>query len=140
MDSRPYRYQFTHVDKSFDYDLLRKETYPCFGIYLDNRPIGILSLKRIDRAKGRCEIGLMMQSEEYRNHGFGTAAMRLGMRKAADEYGVRTILADTSSANKRMQRVLEKLGFSLVERVENVFEYNGGRAACLYYSWEAEQC
>ena len=123
MDPAPYRYQFTHVDKSYDYDQARKDWYPQFGIFLGHEAIGMLALKRIDRDKQRCEIGLMMVDDTYKNKGFGTQAMREGIRVAREEYGVRHLYADTMGCNKRMQHVLEKLGFQLIERICGIYHF-----------------
>lgn len=123
MDPTPYHYQFTHVDKSFDYDLSRQEWYPQFGIFWENKVIGILSLKRIDRTRQRCEIGLMMVNDDYKNHGYGTQAMMEAIRMARNDYGLKHLYADTMGSNLRMQHVLEKLGFRLVERIPHVYHF-----------------
>lgn len=136
MDPRPYRYSFEHVDRNFDYDESRREWYPTYGIFIDDLAVGALSLKRIDKAAKKCEIGLIMVDDTCKNHGYGTAAMRLGMEKAVQEYGVEHIWADTMSANARMQHVLIKLGFHLVERVSQVYDMPGGKQDRLVYLWE----
>lgn len=137
MDPRPYCYQFTHVDRNYDYDLSRQAWYPTFGIFLDDLPVGTLSLKRIDKEKHTCEIGLMMADDSCKNKGLGTEAMQLGMAKAVQEYGVEHIMADTMGGNTRMQHVLEKLGFTLVERIEKIYDMPGGKQDRLVYRWEA---
>lgn len=136
MDPRPYRYSFEHVDRSFDYDESRRDWYPTYGIFADNLAVGILSLKRIDKAAKKCEIGLMMADDTCKNRGYGTAAMRLGMEKAVQEYGVAHIWADTMGGNTRMQHVLEKLGFRLMERVPQVCDMPSGKQDRLVYLWE----
>lgn len=137
MDPYPYRYSYEHVDRCFDYDESRRDRYPTFGIFADDASVGSLSLKRIDRAAKKCEIGLMMVDDACKNRGYGTEAMRLAMDKAVSEYGVAHIWADTMSGNTRMQHVLDKLGFRLVERVTNVFDMPGGKQDRLVYVWHA---
>lgn len=136
MDPRPYCYSFEHVERAFAYDESRRDCYPTFGIFADDAAVGILSLKRIDREKKKCEIGLMMADDTCKNRGYGTAAMRLGMEKAVREYNVHHIWADTMSGNTRMQHVLDKLGFRLVERVLQVFDMPSGKQDRLVYVWE----
>lgn len=135
MDPQPYCYSFEHVDRAFDYDESRQEWYPTFGIFVDNVAVGSLSLKRIDKAARKCEIGLIMVDDSCKNRGYGTAAMQLAMKKAAEEYGVAHIWADTMGGNTRMQHVLDKLGFCLVERVPQVYNMPHGRQDRLVYVW-----
>lgn len=122
MSPVPYRYQYTHVDRNYDFDQARADWYPTFGIFLADEPIGCLSLKRIDREKQRCEIGLMVRDDSWKNRGFGTAAMLEGIRMAREDYGVRLIIAETLNCNARMQHVLAKLGFVLKERRERAVD------------------
>lgn len=138
MAPHPYHYSYEHVDRCFDYDESRRDWYPTFGIFADDAAVGSLSLKRIDRAAKKCEIGLMMADDACKNRGYGTEAMQLAMDKAVSEYGVAHIWADTMSGNTRMQHVLDKLGFRLVERVTNVFDMPGGKQDRLVYVWEAD--
>lgn len=138
MDPHPYRYQFTHVDRSFDFDQARRDWYPTFGIFADDRPVGTLSLKRIDHIQHKCEIGLMMVNDTCKNRGYGTEAMRLGMELARQTYGVRHIWADTMGSNTRMQHILDKLGFRLVERIPQIYDMPGRKEDRLNYLWEAD--
>lgn len=137
MDPLPYRYQFTNVDRSYDYDLSRMDWYPTFGIFVQEQPIGILSLKRIDHSKHSCEIGLMLQNDSCKNQGYGTKALQLAMTLAVEKYGIQSIWADTMGCNTRMQHVLEKLGFTLVERIPQIYRLPDRREDRLNYVWHA---
>ncbi len=139
MDPHPYHYQQTHIDRNFDYDESRRDWYPTFGIFADETIVGTLSLKRIDRVNHKCEIGLMMMNDACKNHGYGTAAMQLAMEKAQVEYGVKSIWADTMGSNTRMQHILSKLGFRLVERIERIYDMPHGKEDRLVYCWEADE-
>ena len=55
------------------------------------------------------------------NQGIGTEAIRQGLSIARDQFGMATVMGDTSSRNGRMIRVFEKLGFHLVESVKDAF-------------------
>ena len=48
------------------------------------------------------------------------------MRIAHEQYGIETLTGDTMGRNRRMIRVFEKLGFTLVERVSGGFELSDG--------------
>lgn len=138
MHPRPYHYQHEHVDCCFAYDESRRDWYPTFGIFADGTAVGALSLKRIDQETQKCEIGLMMVDDNCKNHGYGTAAMKLGMQKAVEDYGVLHIWADTMGANTRMQHILDKLGFRLVERITNAYDMPNGKQDRLVYVWDAQ--
>lgn len=123
MDPNPYRYSYEHVDRSYDYDLSRRDVYPVFGIFTaGGEPVGTLSLKRVDRERGQCEIGIVMRDERCKNRGFGTQALRQGIAYAADTLGLRRICGDTMGSNLRMQHLFAKLGFRLVSRVAHVYD------------------
>ena len=126
MDPRPYRYSQELVDCSFRYDQTRRDWYPVFGIFReDGLAVGALSLKRIDRAKGQCELGIMMADDSCKNHGYGTDAIRQAIRMAREDYGLTRLLADTMGSNLRMQHMLDKFGFRFLERTKNVYDMNG---------------
>ena len=134
MDPNPYRYSAEHVDRCFDFDNSRKDWYPVFGIFNeDDVPVGTLALKRIDTLYKRCELGLMMANDQHKNRGYGTEAIRQAIAMARQQYGLETMLADTMGSNLRMQHILEKLGFILIERVENVYDMNGRKEDKLNY-------
>lgn len=136
MDPNPYRYQYTNVDRSFNYNESRRDWYPTFGIFEGSEAVGTLSLKRIDCQAKKCEIGLMMVNDSCKNRGFGTAAMQLGIEMAMRDYGVEHIWADTMGRNTRMQHILEKLGFMLMERVPKVYDMSSGKDDRLVYCLE----
>lgn len=117
MDPRAYRYNPEKTDLAFDKMQARADWYPEFGIFLpDGYPAGCLSLKRIDRENACCELGIIMQHDGLKNQGLGTQAIRAGIQLAYEQYGVHRIIADTAGGNMRMQHILEKLGFKLIER------------------------
>lgn len=136
MDPHPYRYQQTHVDHQFDFDESRRDWYATFGIYVKDEVVGILSLKRIDHLEHKCEIGLMMANDAYKNQGFGTQAMQLGIQLAASQYSIEHVWADTMGCNNRMQHILTKLGFKLMERIRAVYDMPDGKEDRLIYLLE----
>lgn len=140
MDPNRYEYNATHVDKCFDYDQTRRDWYPVFGIFdEEGTPVGSLSIKRIDREASRCEIGIILQSDAYKNQGYGTEAMRQAIRYAAEDLGLRLIYADTMGSNARMQHILDKLGFRLIERIPRVYDMGGRMEDKLDYVLEVRE-
>ena len=79
-------------------------------------------LKKIDPAERRCELGLCLVNDRYKNHGYGTLALRQGLRFAFEELGLETVLADSLLRNTRSQRALQKAGFRYVSEDEH-FKY-----------------
>lgn len=123
MNPRPYRYDYAYADRCYDVEQARADWYPTFGVFLGrDRCIGCLSLKRIDHAAHSCEIGIILQNDGVKGHGYGTQALCLGIRIAREQYDVRHMIAETAENNGRMQHILEKLGFRLTERVPYGFD------------------
>ena len=135
IDPNPFVYNREMIDRSYRYNYGGfRENYAHFGVFLDSDPVGNLQLKRIDRARGLCEIGIILRDEGVKDRGIGTQAVRLAMQKAKDEYGLQKMAGDTMGQNKRMIRVFEKLGFRLTERVEGAFSLpDGSREDRLVY-------
>ena len=73
-----------------------------------------------------CEFGIILQNDKCKNQGIGTEAIRLGMKLARDQYGMKYLIGDTMGRNKRMIHVFEKLGFTLMERIPASFELADG--------------
>lgn len=134
MDPEPFVYNEEQVSRSYRYNHFFRENYAHYGIYLDDLPIGSFQLKRIDTEKKKCEFGIILQNDAYKNRGIGTEAVYIGMMIAEHEFGMETVWADTSGRNRRMQHILEKLGYELVEKVPDAIVYpDGSRADRLVY-------
>ena len=128
MDPSPFRYNREQVSRSYQYNHGGfRENYVHLGIFMDGEPVGSFQLKRINREKGSCEFGIILQNDSCKNRGIGTEAIRLGMEAARDLYGMKTLIGDTMGRNKRMIRVFEKLGFQLTERIPASFELPDGQ-------------
>lgn len=81
------------------------------AVMLDHTPIGEVILKNIDREQKHCTLGISMQSDAYKNKGYGTQAEKLVLKYAFTELGMEKVLADALVTNRRSQHVLEKAGF-----------------------------
>jgi len=123
----PFTYNEEMISRSYQYNYFYQTNYAHFGIFVNEKPVGCLQLKRIDTEKQMCEFGIILQNDQIKNRGIGTAAIREAMRIARNEYQVQMIRGDTSSENKRMIRVFDKLNFNLIEEIPGAFILDNGR-------------
>lgn len=127
MDPSPFHYNREQVSRSYLYNHGGfRSDYVHMGIFSDNIPVGSFQLKRMDPEKRSCEFGIILQNDKCKNQGIGTEAIRLGMKLARDQYGMKYLIGDTMGRNKRMIHVFEKLGFTLMERIPASFELADG--------------
>lgn len=144
MESEPYVYDKARVDAAYDRMETMTYTYPYFGIFLpERRIIGVLCLKRIDREKGRCEIGIALNTDEHKEKGYGTEAFALAVTYAFEELGLKAVYADTMGSNVRMQRILNRLGFRCFFRMKEAYDMRNRWEDRLDYvltreAWEAD--
>ena len=129
MNPEPFVYSEENVSRSFVYNTQYRDHFALLGIFLDDRPVGCFQIKRMNEETGVCEFGIILQNEDVMNRGIGTEAIRQGQRIAAEQYGMRWMMGDTSGRNQRMQRVFEKLGYQLIETVPQAYDLSGGQKA-----------
>ena len=137
---KPFVYSREQVSRSYhyQYDELR-EDYRHYGIFLNQSMIGCFQLKRIDPVRRRCEFGIILRDPAVRGHGYGTQAVREGMRIAKESFNVRYYIGDTMSVNGSMQSVFRKLGFTLTETVPDAFQVHGVSSDRLVYQKDLEE-
>ena len=117
---KPYSYEKVAVDRYFDSK--NEPSRILFAIMLENRPIGELQLKRIDREKAECTLSIHLQNDAVKGKGYGTQAERMAVQYAFDELGMAAVNADAVRKNTRSQHVLEKVGFRLIAE-DDLFKY-----------------
>jgi len=128
MDPSPFRYSREQISRSYLYNHGGfRPDYVHFGVFLDQIPVGSLQLKRMDRGKHSCEFGIILQNDNVKDRGIGTAAIMKLMDLAKEQYSMELMTGDTMGRNKRMIRVFEKLGFELIETVPNAFKLPDGQ-------------
>ncbi|MBQ9195736.1 MAG: GNAT family N-acetyltransferase [Clostridia bacterium] len=115
-----YQYDPAWVDRY--YDAKQEPSRVFLAVTRGDKVIGEVHLKRIDREKSQCTLGIHLQNNAVKGRGYGTQAERLAVRYAFDVLGLRTVLADALIGNTRSQHVLEKAGFRFVEEREG-FRY-----------------
>lgn len=117
---KAYSYSEEAVNQYFD--AKNEPSRILFAIMLENRPIGELQLKQIDREKGECTLSIHLQNDAVKGKGFGIQAELQAVKYAFEELGMIAVNADTIRKNVRSQHVLEKAGFKLI-REDGNFKY-----------------
>lgn len=115
-----YQYDENTVNKYFD-----SRQHPpqiLFAIMKDEKPIGELQLKQINRTSKECTLSIHLQNDLVKGMGYGTRAEELAIQYAFDVLGMVAVNADTIAKNTRSQHVLEKVGFRFL-RQEDGFKY-----------------
>ena len=116
----PFVYYAPGVDRYWE--RLQSPDRAVLAVMLNDRPIGEVQLKRIDRAAGSCTLSIHLQNDAVKNRGYGTLAERLALRYAFETLALETVYADALVKNTRSCHVLEKVGFEFL-REENGFRY-----------------
>jgi ribosomal-protein-alanine N-acetyltransferase len=82
-----------------------------FSVLVDRDASVVGRFNLYDLENGAARVGYRV-AERVAGRGVATEALSDLCRKAADDHGLRTLTADTSTANLASQRVLEKAGFA----------------------------
>ena len=98
------------------------------GIYLDNKLIGIINDTGIEN--GNVEIGYAIHPD-YHNKGYGTEVLKAVIEKLFEQ-GYAAVSAGIFEDNIASRRVLEKCGFILIDKTEDI-EYKGKMHHCIYF-------
>ena len=78
---------------------------------VEDKPIGYVCLKGINRDNSSAEMGIAIMEKEYRSQGFGTEALKLALRYAFEELGLATVGLTVFPSNERAIKAYEKAGF-----------------------------
>ncbi len=77
----------------------------------DQRPVGSVYLRDIDRTHNKAEYGIFIGEEEALGKGYGTEAAKLMIAYAFREEGLHKLMLRVLAENVRAQRSYEKAGF-----------------------------
>jgi len=124
---KPYVYSEAESDATVE--RYRKMGRVYLAVMLDEKPIGEVILKNIDWEHKHCTLGISMQSDTYKNKGYGTEAERQTLDYAFGELGMETVFADSLLENKRSRHVLEKVGFQRINENDQFIYYRCDRSA-----------
>jgi len=92
----------------------------------NNKPVGYVSIKGIDRVEGLAEIGIAIMDKEYRGKGYGVEALRQAVNYAFNELGLTLLGLTVFPSNKRAIKTYEKVGFQKIELLKNSWVFPNG--------------
>lgn len=111
-DSKPISND--EVKEYFDAMLKSEDDYH-FMVELDNTVIGHISLNK--RGDGWYETQIVIGNEQYRDHGYGTAAIQQ-LIKFAKEHQLNKVYLEVRPDNKPAIATYKKCGFRPIETIE----------------------
>ena len=100
-------------------EIREREDVAIFGIRLgeEDRLIGSCQLREIDHGRGSCELQIRIGESGGRDRGHGTEAVRLLLRHAFEDLGLRRVGLEVFDTNRRAIRSYEKAGFDRIRVV-----------------------
>jgi RimJ/RimL family protein N-acetyltransferase len=115
---------FRFVSRSAEEEWIRKKTafsqaefQLAICLKEDNRHIGNIHLRNIDWVSRLAEVGLFIGDAENWSKGYGTCALRLIVRHAFRDLGLRRIFLTVLASNQRAVTCYEKCGFVVEGRL-----------------------
>ncbi len=96
----------------------------------DDRAIGSVYFRDIDRQEGVAEYGIFIGEEDALDRGYGTAAARLALNYAFGDLQLRTIFLRFLADNIAARKSYEHVGFRMKDRKETVMTKQGEREVC----------
>ena len=78
---------------------------------IDNKAIGYVSIKGINKKEGYAEVGIAIIDKEYRGKGYGTEALKQAVDYAFNELGLTLLGLTVFPSNKRGIQAYERVGF-----------------------------
>lgn len=93
----------------------------------NDKGIGYVSIKGINEAEGRAEVGIALMNNDYRGHGYGTEALRQAVDYAFNELGLNQLGLTVFPSNRRAVRAYEKIGFKKAEVLRDSWLLPDGR-------------
>jgi len=98
----------------------------------NDKAVGYLSVKGINRAGKSAEIGIAVMEKACRSRGFGGEALRLAVEYAFGEMGLALLGLTVFPSNQRAIGAYEKLGFRKRELLENSWQMPDGEYADMW--------
>lgn len=96
----------------------------------DDRPIGSVYFRDIDREEGSAEYGIFIGEEDAVGCGYGTAAAREALDYAFVKLQLRRVFLRFLAGNIGAQKSYEHAGFRMIDRTETVMTLQGERKVC----------
>jgi len=112
--------------------LTREDTLYQWGIDVDGRVVGTVTLAQLDRRNQRAEVGFAVATA-MQGRGLATEAVRRALQFAFGEMGLHRMEADVDPANKASAAVLEKVGFAREGYMPQRWKTADGWADTVFY-------
>jgi RimJ/RimL family protein N-acetyltransferase len=78
---------------------------------VNNKAIGYVSIKGINKEEGCAEVGIAIIDKEYRGKGYGTEALKQAVDYAFNEISLTSFGLTVFPSNKRAIQAYERVGF-----------------------------
>jgi RimJ/RimL family protein N-acetyltransferase len=98
-------------------------------IATNDKAIGYVSIKGINMAEGRAEVGIAIMEREYRRKGYGTGALKQAVDYAFNEIGLTSLGLTVFPSNQKAVKAYEKVGFKKTELLEKSWLLPSGEYA-----------
>ncbi len=125
-DFRPWSYDGEKVDDLFDRQAARPDRL-YYSVMLGETVIGEVYFKNIDRPEHRCEMGICLTNDRWKNRGLGTKAEKQALALAFGSLNMETVTAECLAGNRRSRRAAEKAGFRRVSEADGLVLYEISR-------------
>ena len=118
-DYKEYKYSFDEVD---NYVLNQtNKGYILLSIKYNDYVIEEIRFKGVENSCS--EIWIILKSDEYKNKGIGTLALKKALEYAKYELKLTRIVASILKTNKRSQHIFNKTGFVLFDEDNHFYKY-----------------
>ena len=114
------------VEKLFE-DREKSTLDDSFAIHREGeeKPVGIVSLTNIKEANASADLSVIVGDEEDRHKGLGTEAIRVILRYAFEELGLKRVGLSVFDFNEPAIQAYEKLGFKREDRLRQAIRRGG---------------
>lgn len=121
--------QFCYDKERVDqyYNLKVQDSTRCFfAIVSEGKTVGEIQLKYINEVEKYGTLSIVIASDEYKNKGIGTEAIKLILKFATESLQINKVYADAIHRNSRSLHVLEGIGFKFIREDNNLkyYEYS----------------
>ncbi len=124
-DLRFYQYNFNEHDTADLYTWFRVKQRLLFrkvyGLFLEEYPLGFVTLKHIRLLKGTAELGIAVDPN-YLSEGFGTELLKRFLTYVFTHFPIRTMTLRVAHFNERAKKSYEKVGFVKVSEKSEPYE------------------
>ena len=133
----------TAVEQLFE-DREKSSMDDSFAIHREGEeePLGVISLTNINKANASAELSVIVGDEKDRDKGLGTEAIRVILRYAFEDLGLRRVGLSVFEFNEEAISAYEKLGFVVEGRLRRAIKRGSGFHDAILMSilrceWEA---